>query len=89
MVAASARAMTFLLSEYLLLSHLHVYTPAHPHRWRTAPLRMDSDSEWSASDEVSTPTRSTRSKALPLRLPPATLLTPVVRSDAGIAAQRD
>jgi hypothetical protein len=33
---------------------------------------MDTDSEWSASDEVSTPTRSTRSKALPLRLPPAT-----------------
>jgi hypothetical protein len=64
--------MTFLLCDSLLLSHLHVCTPAHPHRWRTAPLHMDTDSEWSASDEVSTPTRSTRSKALPLRLPPAT-----------------
>ncbi|KOO28968.1 hypothetical protein Ctob_014250 [Chrysochromulina tobinii] len=45
--------MTFLLCDSLLLSHLHVCTPAHPYRWRTAPLRMDTDSEWSASDEAS------------------------------------
>ena len=84
----ASEMLTFLhlaTSAYILPSYLHVCTPAHPHRWRTAPLRME-DSKWSASDEVSMPTRSTRSKALPLRMPPATLLTPVVHSDAGIAA---
>lgn len=87
-LATASEMLTFLhlaTSAYILPSYLHVCTPAHPHRWRTAPLRME-DSKWSASDEVSMPTRSTRSKALPLRMPPATLLTPVVHSDAGIAA---
>ena len=75
-------------SAYLLPSHLHVCTPARQHPLRTAPLRMNS--EWSASDEVlhaaaRTPQRSLASAHAACH----TAHDHLVRSDAGIASQRD